>query len=68
MMGRFSQFMQWLEEVYASPDQPSFAYCYRTAIRGAKLAGFAIPSECQAKRILIRDLAEWASKPLRGAV
>lgn len=64
MMGRFSQFLERLEEVYATAEYASFACCYDTAQKGAKLCGFAVPSVRHAKRLLDRGLEEFASRPV----
>lgn len=67
-MGRFSQFMARLEDIYALHDYATFAQSYQTAILGAKLVGFEIPSKSHAKRMLDATIKKWANAPLLGGL
>lgn len=62
-MGHFAPFIARLENIVAYAAHATFPECYRTAVLGARLAGFAVPSERYAKWALDSDLADWASKP-----
>ncbi|MES2434218.1 MAG: DNA-binding domain-containing protein [Pseudomonadota bacterium] len=62
-MSQFAPFIARLEDIYAHASHASFTQCYRTAVLGAKLVGFAVPSERHAKRVLDGELEDWASKP-----
>ena len=63
-MSRFAPFISRLEDIVAHAAHASFADCYRTAVRGAALIGFAVPSQRVAKRILDKTLTDWAEAPL----